>query len=207
MIFNRIYHLPSRSTLLYIDSTLINEFLNPSQEVEVFRRLSSSLNLRFASEAAQYPICAPTLPNPDTVPKPFSVKAKWSIMPVVLRKRKAAVEPAPAPLPKRKVSVAKAAAKVKEAPRTSPETSKANGSASAAATAGKPTKVAVDDVITLAGFGGEVETQDGEVTTLQKLVEKSENGVVLFTYPRASTPGCTSPFYTYWAYGTHADKL
>lgn len=44
--------------------------------------------------------------------------------------------------------------------------------------------------ITLEGFGGEVETNDGERTSLVKLVEASEAGVVLFTYPKASTPGC-----------------
>lgn len=46
------------------------------------------------------------------------------------------------------------------------------------------------DSITLEGFGGEVETNDGEKTTLAKLVESSKSGVVLFTYPKASTPGC-----------------
>lgn len=44
--------------------------------------------------------------------------------------------------------------------------------------------------ITLEGFGGEVETNDGTKTTLAKLVEESKAGVVLFTYPKASTPGC-----------------
>lgn len=37
-----------------------------------------------------------------------------------------------------------------------------------------------------------METQDGEKTTLKKLVEGSKAGVVLFTYPKASTPGCTT---------------
>ncbi|KFY13928.1 hypothetical protein V491_06211, partial [Pseudogymnoascus sp. VKM F-3775] len=72
---------------------------------------------------------------------------------------------------------------------------KTNGAAAAAADVAsvqKATKVAAGDSITLDGFGGEIETQDGEKTTLQALVEKSEKGVVLFTYPRASTPGCTT---------------
>jgi peroxiredoxin Q/BCP len=107
-------------------------------------------------------------------------------MPPELRKRKAPSAPLPAPAPKKKVSVARAAAKVKEAPAP-----KANGSAAAAA---KPAKVAAGDVISLVGFGGEIETQDGAKTTLQKLVEGSEKGVVLFTYPRASTPGCMCIF-------------
>jgi peroxiredoxin Q/BCP len=53
-------------------------------------------------------------------------------------------------------------------------------------------KVAVGDVIDLEGFGGEIETNGGEKTSLKKLVDDSESGVVLFTYPKASTPGCKS---------------
>ena len=61
------------------------------------------------------------------------------------------------------------------------------GTAAAASATGPPT---VGDTIDLAGFGGEVETHDGKKTTLAKLVEESKGGVVLFTYPKASTPGC-----------------
>ncbi|OBT75897.1 hypothetical protein VF21_04427 [Pseudogymnoascus sp. 05NY08] len=112
-------------------------------------------------------------------------------MPPVLRKRKAPVEAAPPPPSKKKSPAAKPAAKAKAVAVPEAKASKTNGAA-AAAPAQKATKVAVGDSITLAGFGGEIETQDGEKTTLQKLVEKSEKGVVLFTYPRASTPGCTT---------------
>lgn len=63
--------------------------------------------------------------------------------------------------------------------------------ASATSSSGPPK---VGDTIDLANFGGEVETHDGEKTTLAKLVEQSKGGVVLFTYPKASTPGCTFPF-------------
>lgn len=49
----------------------------------------------------------------------------------------------------------------------------------------------VGSTIDLATFGGEVETNDAEKTTLKDLVEASKAGVVLFTYPKASTPGCT----------------
>ncbi|KAL7804967.1 AhpC-TSA domain-containing protein [Trichoderma aethiopicum] len=52
--------------------------------------------------------------------------------------------------------------------------------------------IAVGDVLDLEGFGGEVQTNDGEKTTLKKLVDESKSGVVLFTYPKASTPGCTT---------------
>ncbi|KAF2833736.1 AhpC-TSA-domain-containing protein [Ophiobolus disseminans] len=68
--------------------------------------------------------------------------------------------------------------------------SKTNGEASkpAAKTGGAATP---GDTINLTTFGGEVETHDGSKTTLAKLVQESKGGVVLFTYPKASTPGCT----------------
>lgn len=117
-------------------------------------------------------------------------------MPVELRKRKAPAAPPPAPPAKKQSKVAKAAAKVKQAvsgkaakPAPAPApAAKSNGDA-AAAGAGK---VAVGDVIALDGFGGEIETNDGEKTSLKALVEASGSGVVLFTYPKASTPGCTT---------------
>lgn len=49
----------------------------------------------------------------------------------------------------------------------------------------------VDEILNLETFGGEIEINDGTKTTLKKLVEDSISGVVLFTYPKASTPGCT----------------
>jgi peroxiredoxin Q/BCP len=48
----------------------------------------------------------------------------------------------------------------------------------------------VDDTIDIETFGGEFETNEGEKTTLKKLLEESKSGVVFFTYPKASTPGC-----------------
>lgn len=48
----------------------------------------------------------------------------------------------------------------------------------------------VGSTVEFDGFGGEVETQDGDMTNLKMLVNDSKNGVVLFTYPKASTPGC-----------------
>lgn len=48
------------------------------------------------------------------------------------------------------------------------------------------------DIVKLATFGGEIETDEGKKTSLAKLVEESKGGVVLFTYPKASTPGCTT---------------
>jgi peroxiredoxin Q/BCP len=128
-------------------------------------------------------------------------------MPVELRKRKAPAAPAaPAPPAKKasranaKTNVVKAAAsKVKAAvtgkntkkPAATAETKNATNGAPATETPkGSTDKVKVGDVIMLEGFGGEVETNDGEKTTLKALVEASKNGVVIFTYPKASTPGC-----------------
>ena len=48
------------------------------------------------------------------------------------------------------------------------------------------------DKVGLESFGGEIETNDGQKTTLAQLVKSSKKGVVLFTYPKASTPGCTT---------------
>lgn len=117
---------------------------------------------------------------------------------VELRKRKtpppAPVRPAKtqkkaaAPKAEKGGKIAKAKAVVAEKVEAVKEavTSKTNGEASTPAGAPK-----VGDSITLAGFGGEVETHEGTKTTLEKLVADSKNGVVLFTYPKASTPGCT----------------
>ncbi|MCJ1400773.1 hypothetical protein MMC11_003981 [Xylographa trunciseda] len=102
---------------------------------------------------------------------------------VELRKRKAPAEAAPAPPTKKNLGKA-AAPKTKDS-GVDKKAAVANGSSS-------KTAVVVGNSITLDGFGGEIETNDGEKTTLKKLVEESKGGVVLFTYPKASTPGCTT---------------
>jgi peroxiredoxin Q/BCP len=117
-------------------------------------------------------------------------------MPVELRKRKAP-QPPPAPAPAAKKASKPAKAK-KAAPAAKKEVEKKPAAAAAAAAAadadaapaGK--KVAVGDVIDIDGFGGEIQTNDGDKTTLKELLEESASGVVLFTYPKASTPGCKS---------------
>ncbi|WYZ41349.1 hypothetical protein EsH8_V_000244 [Colletotrichum jinshuiense] len=122
-------------------------------------------------------------------------------MPVELRKRKAP-EPAPAPAPKKASSkVSKATTKAKSAVK-----GKAGKAAekpaekaieepvekpAAANGSDKKVKAVKGEIVDLEGFGGEIETNDGEKTTLKELVDKSKAGVVLFTYPKASTPGCT----------------
>lgn len=97
---------------------------------------------------------------------------------VELRKRKAA-EPAPAPPAKKASSVKSAGSKAKGVKKDTP----ANGASSNTANV-------VAGSINLNGFGGEVETHDGVKTTLKKLVDDSKAGVIIFTYPKASTPGC-----------------
>jgi len=121
-------------------------------------------------------------------------------MPVELRKRKEA-PPAPvrpakkkAPAKPKKAEEKTVVEKVQETVAEKVEAvkeavvGKSNG-ASAAKAGGAPK---VGDTIDLGSFGGEIETNDGEKTTLAKLVEESKGGVVLFTYPKASTPGCTT---------------
>ncbi|KAF7547267.1 hypothetical protein G7Z17_g7851 [Cylindrodendrum hubeiense] len=140
-------------------------------------------------------------------------------MPVELRKRKAREPPAPAPVTKKaapKVTKAKATAAAKaKAAKAAPakkaekveeskedlteeekeepkkEEPKKEEPKKEDTKKAKSGKVEVGDIIDLESFGGEIETNDGETTTLKKLVDESEAGVVLFTYPKASTPGCT----------------
>lgn len=110
-------------------------------------------------------------------------------MPVELRKRKAPAAP-PAPPPAKKASKAsKTAEKAVKAVKETKE--KAKAKVSEANGSSKSAPAAKGDTITLDGFGGEVETNDGNATTLKALVEESKAGVVIFTYPKASTPGCT----------------
>ncbi|KAK3307914.1 merozoite capping protein-1, partial [Chaetomium strumarium] len=105
-------------------------------------------------------------------------------MPMELRKRKAPAAP-PAPTAKKPSKAAKIASETKE--KVKEKAAEAVGSAN-----GSTSKPTVGDIITLDGFGGEIETNDGTKTTLKALVDESKAGVVLFTYPKASTPGCKS---------------
>ena len=126
---------------------------------------------------------------------------------VELRKRKPKEEEAPAPPPKKKsgpkpktskadtakedVSKEDVASAVQEAAASS-----APNGATAAAKKGTTASGApkVGDSIDLDGFGGEVETHEGAKTSLQQMVADSKSGVVIFTYPKASTPGCKFAF-------------
>ena len=71
------------------------------------------------------------------------------------------------------------------------EAEAAKGVSKKGAKTGKGEPPKSGDSIDLEGFGAEIETNAGDKVTLAKLVEDSKAGVVLFTYPKASTPGCT----------------
>lgn len=136
-------------------------------------------------------------------------------MPVELRKRKAPQEPVPPPPTKKSNGkagkVTKTVDKVKKAvtekktepvkedtkpaePAPAPVVEEAAPPATSEATTEKKSgqPASVGSTIDLDTFGGEIEKNDGTKTTLKKLVEESKAGVVLFTYPKASTPGCKS---------------
>jgi thioredoxin-dependent peroxiredoxin len=110
--------------------------------------------------------------------------------PVRPAKKKAAPKaekPKESKVSKAKAAVAEKIEAVKEAVTGKPNGEKAEAPAAPAAPGSAPK---VGDSIDLPGFGGEVETHEGTKTSLSKLVEQSKSGVVLFTYPKASTPGC-----------------
>jgi thioredoxin-dependent peroxiredoxin len=122
-------------------------------------------------------------------------------MPVELRKRKPAEAVLAAAPVRKKSKAAKVVETVKEAvtgkvtpkPKAKSAAPKQKAAISAKAepaTNGSAQRPAVGEVIDLNGFGGEITRHDGESTTLKALVEESTAGVVLFTYPRASTSGC-----------------
>lgn len=91
----------------------------------------------------------------------------------------AAAEPATETVPEPTAAEAPAAPEKEEKPAEEP--------AAKSKSAGPPK---TGDKIDFEGFGGEIETNEGKKVTLQSLVEESKAGVVLFTYPKASTPGC-----------------
>ncbi|GKU00384.1 peroxiredoxin q bcp [Fusarium langsethiae] len=115
-------------------------------------------------------------------------------MPVELRKRKAPAAPPPPPVKRKATAKTGKAAKVKEAAaKVAEKEEKPDKAEEPKAQEAKKSggKLEVGGVVDLDDFGGEIETNDGDKTTLKKLVDESKSGVVLFTYPKASTPGCT----------------
>ncbi len=126
-------------------------------------------------------------------------------MPVELRKRPAPKEPATAPPPTKRGSGAGNTAKKLAEKAKAAVTSKPTKDDSVQTAAEAPTTAAaepktngttgVGEKITLDGFGGTLQTNDGQDVTLKELLDKSLAGVVIFTYPRASTPGCKSTLF------------
>jgi thioredoxin-dependent peroxiredoxin len=117
-------------------------------------------------------------------PPPFPAKKKAA--PGTGRKpgRPKAAEPAKPPAEDAKKKADDKPAKT-EKDAAAPAAEKAAADAPAAAPA-------TGAVVELDGFGGEFETHEGKKTTLKQLVDESKAGVVLFTYPKANTPGCKS---------------
>jgi peroxiredoxin Q/BCP len=125
---------------------------------------------------------------------------------VELRKRPA---PAPAAEPAKKKAAPKSKAKKDDAktaevvPEEQPSTTDNADASKEVITKTKP-KVSSGpasppkkgDQIDLETFGGEIETNSEQTVTLASLVENSKKGVVLFTYPKASTPYVHSKLYT-----------
>lgn len=106
-------------------------------------------------------------------------------MPVELRKRKA--PPAEAPPARAKAAkTAKPKAKAEPKPKAEPKAKVSDSSS-------KVPVPQAGETISLKDFGGEIQTNDGEATSLEALVASSKAGVVIFTYPKASTPGCKLP--------------
>jgi peroxiredoxin Q/BCP len=110
---------------------------------------------------------------------------------VELRKRPA---PPPAAPPAKKKAAPKSRAKKDEPKAEEPaaateepakEEAPADKKAAPKKSSGPPKQ---GDKIDLEDFGGEIENNDGEKVTLAQLVKDSKKGVVLFTYPKASTP-------------------
>ena len=77
------------------------------------------------------------------------------------------------------------------APKKLKSTAAARGLVSPSVSKPKPTgQIAAGQKISQDRFHGEVRTNDDETTDLNALLNSSDAGVIIFTYPKASTPGC-----------------
>ena len=145
-------------------------------------------------------------PKEPAAPPPPAKRGSSSTVKKLADKAKAAVtgkksedttmtEPAAAPAEPEPLSTDTSAPIIPETVPTVPAdtaevaTSKSNGAAKGGG------KLTVGDQLDLEGFGATVQTHDGTSVTVKELVEKSGAGVVLFTYPKASTPGCRLPLF------------
>ncbi|KAH8693114.1 thioredoxin-like protein [Talaromyces proteolyticus] len=97
-------------------------------------------------------------------------------------------------LRKRKTPPSAAAPAQEKKPKSTKPKGKAESTQEKKKTSSASSKTPVPktgETISLKGFGGEIQTNDGTSTTLEALVASSKSGIVIFTYPKASTPGCT----------------
>ena len=130
--------------------------------------------------------------NPNRKPSAV-LTSRGCIKMVELRKRKA---PPPPPVPAKKKAATGTGRKpgrpkkIEDAKPTAEDAKKADEKPAADEKEAGPAGPTAGATIELDGFGGEIETHDGNKTTLKQLVEESKAGVVLFTYPKANTPGC-----------------
>ena len=136
-------------------------------------------------------------PKEPAAPPPAAKRGSGSTLKKLADKAKAAVgagpgesgEPAAAATgPEQPMTTNTAAPVIPETVPAVPEsaTAESNGNA------GDTGKLTVGQALNLDGFGGTVQTHDGTDVTVSQLLEKSGAGIVLFTYPKASTPGCKS---------------
>jgi len=107
--------------------------------------------------------------------------------------KKDVAPPAPAPAPKKRATPTEGKPSVAKKAKTTAKAI-ADGAKSAAQKK-KPAATATGglqegDVIP--GDLPEVQTHDGKTITVAKLLEDANKGIIIFAYPKASTPGCTT---------------
>ena len=108
---------------------------------------------------------------------------------VQLRKRKTPPPSTTSTPPALKKAASKSSVKSNASTKTA-STTDVKASTGANGSAGRGGKLQAGQTVDLEGFGGEVETQEGRKVTLKELVDGAQGDVVVFTYPKASTPGC-----------------
>jgi peroxiredoxin Q/BCP len=123
-------------------------------------------------------------PKETAAPPPAAKRGSGSALKKLADKAKAAVTGSGSTASK--ATAETAAPIIPETVTADPAAAKANGGAKGTG------KLTVGETIDVDGFGGTVQTHDGTDVTVKDLLEKSGAGVVLFTYPKASTPGCKS---------------
>lgn len=110
-----------------------------------------------------------------------------------VEKKAPAVKKAAATVKKAVAAVVPAAAPSDEKKETPAEEEPAAASAAAsapAAAAATPTATELKEGDSIPDELPEIQTHTGETTTLGALIAASEKGIVIFAYPKASTPGC-----------------